>query len=60
MRDARTSRWVTAVLYSVPNTTAFEPSRPYRLRVREIGNESVPIPLAQCWFPGLAISNAKI
>jgi len=24
------------------------------------GNESVPIELAQCWFPGLAISNAKI
>jgi len=23
------------------------------------GNESVPIQLAQCWFPGLAISNAK-
>jgi len=25
-----------------------------------IGKESVPIQLAQCWFPGLAISNAKI
>ena len=25
-----------------------------------IGNESVPIELAQCWFPGLAISNDKI
>jgi len=25
-----------------------------------IGNESVPIQLAQCWFPGLAICNAKI
>jgi len=24
-----------------------------------LGNESVPILLAQCWFPGLAISNAK-
>jgi len=24
-----------------------------------IGNESVPIQLAQCWFPGLAVSNAK-
>ena len=24
------------------------------------GNESVPIQLAQCWFPGLAIYNAKI
>jgi len=25
----------------------------------DIGNESVPIQLAQCWFPGLAISNAE-
>jgi len=25
-----------------------------------LGNESVPIQLAQCRFPGLAISNAKI
>jgi len=25
-----------------------------------IGNESVPIQLTQCWFPGLAVSNAKI
>ena len=25
-----------------------------------IGNESVPIQLAQCWLPGLAISDAKI
>ena len=25
-----------------------------------IGNESVPIQLAQCWYHGLAISNAKI
>ena len=25
-----------------------------------IGNESVPIQSAQCWFTGLAISNAKI
>ena len=25
-----------------------------------IGNEIVPIQLAQCWFPGLAILNAKI
>jgi len=27
--------------------------------VTPIGNESVPIQLAQCWFPGLAIFNAK-
>jgi len=25
-----------------------------------IGNESVPIQLAQCWFPGMAISSAKM
>ena len=25
-----------------------------------IGNESVPIQLAHCWFPGLVISNAEI
>jgi len=25
-----------------------------------IGNENVPMQLAQCWFPGLTISNAKI
>jgi len=29
-------------------------------RKQSIGNESVPIQLAQCWFPGLAISNAII
>jgi len=29
-------------------------------RTARIWNESVPIQLAQCWFPGLAISNAKI
>ena len=27
---------------------------------KKIGNESVPIQLAQCWFPGPAISSAKI
>jgi len=29
-------------------------------RVPLTGNESAPIHLAQCWFTGLAISNAKI
>ena len=28
--------------------------------IARMGNESAPIQLAQCWFPGLAISNAKI
>jgi len=28
--------------------------------IKTTGNESVPIQLAQCWFPGLAISSAKI
>ena len=27
---------------------------------RTVGKESVPIQLAQCWLPGLAISSAKI
>jgi len=39
-----------ALLYTVSNWVL----------VRDIGNESVPIQLAQCRFPGLAISNAKI
>jgi len=30
------------------------------LGFKVIGNESVPIQLAQCWFPGLAASNAEI
>jgi len=25
-----------------------------------VGDESVPMQLAQCWFPGLAISDAEI
>jgi len=29
-------------------------------KTRQWGNESVPIQLTRCWFPGLAISNAKI
>ena len=29
-------------------------------RLQTARNESVPTQLAQCWFPGLAISNAKI
>jgi len=34
----------------------------YQLKVEGgiMGKESVPIQLAQCWFLGLAISNAKI
>ena len=32
----------------------------YDLNVITIGNDSVSIQLAQCWFSGLAISNAKI
>jgi len=36
---------------------------PHRMRNHEqrpVGNDSVPIQLAQCWFPGLAISSAII
>ena len=36
------------------------PSVKMDTRVIRIGNESVPIQLAQCWFTGLDISNAKI
>jgi len=31
-----------------------------RFRRSKIGHETVPIQVAQCWFPGLAISCAKI
>jgi len=31
-----------------------------KIAVAFIGNESVPIQLAQCWFFGLTVSNAKI
>jgi len=33
---------------------------PLPVCVFRVGNESVPIQLAQCRYPGLAISNAKI
>jgi len=43
-----------------PNTDQATPSVAMgRVRRSLIGNESVPIQLAQCWFLGLAISNAK-
>ena len=29
------------------------------MQTGRVGNESVPIQLAQCWFPGLAISSAR-
>jgi len=35
-------------------------ARRYASAVLSVGNESVPIQLAQCRFPGLAISSAKI
>jgi len=35
-------------------------TKPLGMQASSIGNKSVPIQLAQCWFPGLAISNAKI
>ena len=38
-----------------------EPHQHRRIRIETTGNESgVPIQLAQCWFPGLAICSAKI
>ena len=39
------------------NLFIFVPNIP---NIEPIWNKSVPIQLAQCWFPGLAISNAKI
>jgi len=44
---------------AIANQTARKASPPIIPKVaRE--NESVPIQLAQCWFPGLAVSSAKI
>jgi len=44
----------------LPQTDYFLLHKQRAVRQAEIGNESVPTQLAQCWFPGLAISNAKI
>ena len=44
---------------AAPQRNATHSTRCERAITRRIGNESVPIQLAQCWFPGLAISNAK-
>jgi len=38
----------------------FLPPNQQRQSTEGIGNESVPIQLAQCRFPGLVISNARI
>ena len=37
-----------------------EQKRTLQLHTYAIGNESAPIQLARCRFPGLAIANAKI
>jgi len=41
-------------------TDVASPSRTFIPCIQWTGNESVPIQLAQCWFPRPAISNAKI
>ena len=42
-------------------TSSITPTLAVTVRTSQlIGSESVPIQLAQCWFPGLAISSAKI
>ena len=56
MRDSDNSQ-LCFLLWPSFWTTSFDPTCNH---VRPIGNESVPIQLAQCWFPQLAISNAKI
>ena len=45
-----------------PACNSLPPSRLYCFvkAVLAIGNESAPTQLAQCWFPGLAISNPRI
>jgi len=40
--------------------TGLKNTRPLRHKVRVRQNESAPIQLAQCRFPGLAISSANI
>jgi len=49
---------VLAYHYCVRNSVNSE-SVTY-VRSISIGNKSVPIQSAQCWFPGLAISNARL
>jgi len=44
----------------LPQTDYFLLHKQRAVHQAEIGNESVPTQLAQCWFPGLVISNAKI
>jgi len=47
---------------SAPESSTLTTRLPSRAggSMRQIGNESVPIQLAQCRFPGLAISSAKV
>ena len=42
------------------NADVLEQTTATAVGLPDIGNESVLIQLAQCWFPGLAISSAKI
>jgi len=47
-------------LYTVERWPHWINAQPVAVHHYTIGNESVPIQLAQCWFPGLDISNSKI
>jgi len=49
------TRVLLAFIYSARGPTLYRVAEQAYIR-----NESVPIQLAQCWFPGPAISNAKI
>ena len=64
-RRASTCRRRTSAIHDIPASStqpasvSRPPGWPAGRRTR-VGNESAPIQLAQCWFTGLAISNAKI
>jgi len=58
-RGSATEKVLTPIRRRVRGTTR-SPDDEARSAVEATGNESVPIQLAQCRFPGLAISNVKI
>ena len=54
-------RWqIICKLEQQENSLSTKNLRLINLSDVNLGNESVLIQLAQCWFPGLAISKAKI
>jgi len=60
-RDGRAADEVSTPLYASTRRPTTPPARLLHVFAEfSIGNESAPIQLALCRFPGLAISNAKI